>query len=177
MKVVKIVLWSLLALFVVGLGGTYAYFATRPPTGEFVVLGPGKPVTVSVDGGPPIEITAKGRHAETLPLGTHAIKVLAPDAREVSFEVQERKTTIVPVLSPQCFATLDVTMSHYEVAGDSRAPRLAGVKTADAPFVLTPGHHTSMAALPKRRTSGASVLVLRSATCEEIAALAKADDG
>lgn len=171
MKIVKAILWSLLALFVLGMGGAYFYFSNLPPAGEVVILGPGEPVKVSIDGGPPVEISAKGRHKADLGVGSHTVKVLAPAELERSFEITKHKTTVVPVLSTQCYATLDVSLSHYDIGGKQRAPRLVRTNSADAPFELTSGHYTSMAELPDKRTSGATIIVLRSASCDDIAKL------
>ncbi|MEM7156595.1 MAG: hypothetical protein AAF799_27355 [Myxococcota bacterium] len=171
MKIVKAILWSLLAVFVLGMGGAYFYFSNLPPVGDVVLLGPGEPVKLSIDGGPPIEISAKGRHEAELGVGSHTIEVLSPAKLERSFEITERKTTVVPVLSTQCYATLDVTLSHYDIGGGKRAPRLVRTASADDAFPLTAGHYTSMAEIPEKRTSGATVMVLRSASCEDIAKL------
>lgn len=171
MKVVKIILWSLLALFVLSLGGAYLYFSNLPPTGEAVFLAPGEPVTLSIDGGPPVEISAKGRHEAKLGVGSHTVEILAPTKLERTFEISEHKTVVVPVIATQCYATLDVSLSHYELGGKQRAPKLVRTNSADAPFPLTSGHYSSMADIPDQRTSGAQVVVLRSASCEDIAAL------
>lgn len=171
MKVVKVILWSLLALFVTSLGGAYLYFSNLPPSGEAVFLGPGVPVTLSIDGGPPIEVSAKGRHRAKLGAGPHTVDVVAPSKLERSFEVAQHETVVVPVLAKQCFATLDVSLSHYDLGGKQRPPRLVRTNSADASFPLTSGHYTSMADIPETRTSGASILVLRSASCEDVAAL------
>lgn len=171
MKVVKVILWSLLALFVLGLGGAYFYFSNLPPTGEAVFLGPGEPVTLSIDGGPPVELSAKGRHEAKLGVGPHTVEVVAPAKLERTFEISKHKTVVVPVLAKQCYATLDVSLSHYELGGKKRAPKLVQTNRADAPFPLTSGHYTSMADIPDQRTSGAMVVVLRSASCDDIAAL------
>ncbi len=171
MKVVKIILISLLVLSLLGLGGTFLYFYTRPPQGSLVLLAPGEPITVRVDGGPEVELSARGRHRVKLPTGPHRVEVLAPRALERSFDVEHNATTIVPVVDDQCYATLDVTMSAYEVGGAAQAPRLVRVTQNSEPFALTRGHHTSMAEIPKSRTTGASVVLLRSAPCEDLAKL------
>lgn len=171
MKVVKIILWGLLALFVLGLGGAYLYFSNLPPTGEAVFLAPGEPVTLSIDGGPPVELSAKGRHEANLGVGPHTVEILSPTKLERTFEISKHKTVVVPVVATQCYATLDVAQSHYELGGKQRAPKLVRTNRADAPFPLTSGQYTSMADIPDQRTSGASVIVLRSASCDDIAAL------
>ena len=174
MKIVKVILWSLLALLILSLGGAYLYFSNLPPSGEAVFLGPGVPVTLSIDGGPPIEISAKGRHEAKLGTGPHTVEVVAPAKLERTFEVELHATVVVPVLAEQCFATLDVSLSHYDLGGKQRPPRLVRTNSADVPFPLTSGHYTSMSDIPETRTSGASIIVLRSATCEDVAALRSA---
>lgn len=170
MKAVKIVLAVLLAVFVFGLVGTYVYFATRPPTGEIVILGPGREVTVQIDDGPSVSVAAKGRHVAEVSAGSHTVTVEGEEPREVS--VPEKKAMVVPVAAPQCFATLDVTLSAYDVGGQPRPPRVVRTERATQPFALTSGHYTSMADIPEKRTSGASVIVLRSASCQDIDAIA-----
>lgn len=171
MKVVKVILWSLLALFVLSLGGAYLYFSKLPPSGEAVFLAPGEPVTLSIDGGPAVQVPAKGRHEAKLGVGPHTVEVVAPSKLERTFEIAKHETVVVPVVQTQCFATLDVSLSHYDLGGKQHAPRLVRTNSADAPFRLTSGLYTSMADIPASRTSGASVIVLRSASCKEIAAL------
>lgn len=178
MSKAKIVLLSVVGLFVLAMLGTYVYFATRPPAGELVVIAPGQPVRFSVDGGEPIEVSARSRQVLELPAGSHSIKVLEPAALEREVEVLDRKTVIVPVIEEQCFATLDATMSHYRLseeeeagASQQRAPRFVRSIRSSTPFELPYATYTSPDDFPEERESGDSVMLLRSAACADIEAL------
>ncbi|MCH9686745.1 MAG: hypothetical protein K0V04_35255 [Deltaproteobacteria bacterium] len=171
MKVVKIILWSLLAALVLSMVGAFIYFQTKAPEGQVVVLAPGEPVTISVDGGPEVTLSERGRHAAWIGVGQHTVRILGDAPRELTFEVTHRRTTIVPVADPQCYATLDVARSAYDMGGAAHPPRLVRTHETAKPFELTRGHYTSMANIPERRTSGTSVLLLRSASCDDIAQL------
>jgi len=168
MKVVKIIALVLVALFVLGLGGTYVYFAhIRAPQGELVVLASDQPVSFSIDGGPPIEVPARGRHKVWLAAGGHRLEVTAPEALVREFELTERKTTVVPVLAEQCFVTLDVTQSHYDVGGGKQyAPQLVDTQRTSSAFEPAYGARTSIDDIPEKRISGVTVRVLATKPCD-----------
>lgn len=171
-KIVRWVVVGLCLVFTLGLLGAYLYFSNLPPEGELVLMSPGEAATVKVDGGDPIELGVKVKRTLELPAGKHEIEILQPVARTLEVEVLDRKTVIVPLAQPQCYATYDVTNSAYE--GSTMPPLFLDTQVVDEPFPLPYATYLSLDDLPDERSSGQTVKLLVTGTCDEIAALTSA---
>lgn len=150
-----------LGIVAVGLPGCDFAAQTREGT-RIWVFAPGEPVQVSIDGGEAFELTTfTSRGVDP---GEHTVSVNGGPPTTVTLEAFDE--WIVPTVPDQCFMSLDVAMSHYEIGGSGqRAPEIDDRRQDTAPFEVPLYHSIAKKDLPESRSSGQQVFLLRSAAC------------
>ena len=158
--------------------GAGAYYGIRVNQGkhdsELAIIGPGQPITFTVDGGQAVTVPAKGRKIIKVEPGRHTVAITAPAPLEHSVQVPEFKRVIVPAIRDQCFAKLDVSLSHYGKRRQKIAPALRELKKTSEPFELPKTHHLHPNELPGSNVEGQPVWLYRSASCAALEKLQRA---
>lgn len=124
------------------------------------LFAPGERVIVSVNGEEPASLDSYV--ALGLGPGTHTIAV--EGGHEVTVTLEPFDEMVVPLVPDQCFMSLDVSRSNYEV-GTTEAPKITGRMQGSAPFKMPSGHYHKDAALPSAIEYGQRVYLLRSTAC------------
>ncbi|HET6583857.1 MAG TPA: hypothetical protein VFG69_10420 [Nannocystaceae bacterium] len=129
----------LIGLFVLGLVAIAvdAIWKDRKD-GTIVVLAPPEAATrVRIDGGEAIEISAGEVKRIPAAHGVHDVDIETPAALHRHAEVKSgRQLRGVPTLASQCFAELDVTLSHYGETAGKRPPEVVKITQETDVFAL-----------------------------------------
>lgn len=120
----------LIGVFVLGLVaiGVDAMWKDRKD-GTIVVFAPPDAATrVRIDGGAPFDLAAGEVRRIPAGHGVHDVDVETPAAIHLHAEVTSgRQHRGVPTLATQCFAELDVTLSHYGDTAGKQPPKVVRI--------------------------------------------------
>lgn len=144
---------------------------------KLVLFSPAEDVTVTIDGGDPVEVKA-GRFKE-VPVKPGKHELLVGGEREILVEVEAFDRWAVPLVADQCFMSIDVSLSHYS-ADNKKAlggPDITKRRQTSEAFKFPPHHYLVESELPQSRSSAQQSLLLRSLPCEQIDALEKGVQG
>jgi len=143
----------LLAVFVVGVVAIAldAVWKQRKD-GEIVVFAPPDAAArVRIDGGAPIELAPGEIRRVTLGHGTHDVDIEAPQALHRHATIESgRQLRGVPTLATQCFAELDVTLSHYGESAGKEPPKVVKVDEYEGEFEAPSPYALTESELPKQ---------------------------
>ena len=141
---------ALAVVFVVGVAAIVIQkmWESRRPGRIVVFAPPDRDVELTVDG-ERLALKAGGFARRELAHGGHHVAVKDGPARDLQIR-DGFDLLAVPTLPTQCFAEIDVTLSHY---GQARSrPKVTRVFRRDRPFQLPKTFALSEAELPKQTT-------------------------
>jgi hypothetical protein len=135
---------------------------------QLVVFAPIDAVRITVDGQP--AVTIKGKSFRSFPVGPgkHTVEV---GGRSLQLELSAYDRMVVPVVADQCYAALDVSLSHYGKHARPIAPAVERRMRHSEPFMLPRGLYLSESDLPNSLKQGERALLLRSAACDALDAM------
>ena len=122
--------------------------------GELVVFAPPDAAArVRIDGGEPIELAPGEVRRIQAGHGLHEVTIEAPQALQRRPSIESgRQSRGVPTLAAQCFAELDVTLSHYGETAGKEPPKVLHVTQETDVFEVPSPFALSEAELPDHLT-------------------------
>jgi hypothetical protein len=145
----------LLSVFVLGLVaiGVHAVWKQKKD-GELVVFAPPDvPARVRIDGGTPIDLQPGEVRRIQAGHGVHEVQVEAPVALQRQPKIESgRQSRGVPTLATQCFAELDVTLSHFGETAGKEPPKVVRITQETDVFEVPSPFALSEAELPDHLT-------------------------
>lgn len=145
----------LIGVFVLGLVaiGVDAVWKQKKD-GEIVVFAPpDAPARVRVDGGAPIVLAPGEVRRIQAGHGVHDVQVEAPVALQRQPKIDSgRQSRGVPTLATQCFAELDVTLSHFGESAGKEPPKVLHITEESDVFEVPGPFALSEAELPDHLT-------------------------
>jgi len=162
----------IVALALLVLLGQYLWFYVFAKA-EGLVFAPARtPVLAVVDGGEAVRVPAGEVGRFELTLGAHRVRLQlggASLAHALTIKAAHERI-VLPVAAPQCFATLDVTTSHYQRSSQAgqppSLPLLTDRHTEAEPFALPANVFFSQQDLPERANAQAGVYLFRPVACQ-----------
>jgi hypothetical protein len=144
-----------IGIFGVGLVaiGVNAIWEGERPGTIVLFAPPDTPARVRIDDGEPIELPAGSVRRLEAEHGPHVVRVEAPTPLERVVHVESgRQHRGVATLGEQCFAELDVTLSHYGESAGTRPPGVNQVERHTEVWEVPSTFHLTEDELPDHTT-------------------------